>query len=168
MRKKHFVLLTSWGICVGSEVKICAKYAQNMRNPKNGVGSATPYLITQALLLQNMVIFFIRKNPQGTFFFQKTLVFWGIQKFGGLKIFIWTYYFRRYAQNMRKYFQICAIVKKRKYAKNMRKYAEICAAHITPLLTYATQLKIHRNNSPLSPYHQRDVNDNGGCGVLRK
>ncbi len=31
--------------------KYARKYAQNMRNPKNGVGSATPYLITQALFV---------------------------------------------------------------------------------------------------------------------
>jgi hypothetical protein len=46
--------------------KICAKYAQkyaqNMRNPKNGVGSGIPYLITHALLLQNMMIFFDQKG----------------------------------------------------------------------------------------------------------
>ncbi len=43
------------GICAGNKAKICAKYVKhmrkNMRNPKNGVGSATPYLITHALLL---------------------------------------------------------------------------------------------------------------------
>ncbi len=38
------------------------KYVQNMRNPENGVGSATPYLIIHALLLQNMMIFLIRKK----------------------------------------------------------------------------------------------------------
>jgi hypothetical protein len=49
-------------ICARKKVKICAKYARNMRNPKNGVRSATPYLITQALLLQNTMIFLIRKK----------------------------------------------------------------------------------------------------------
>ncbi len=49
------------GICAGSKAKICAKYAQNMthyaqkyaqnmRNPKNGIGSGTPYLIIHTLL----------------------------------------------------------------------------------------------------------------------
>jgi hypothetical protein len=42
--------------------QICAKYAQNMRNPKNGVGSGTPYLNIPALLLQNIIMFLIRKK----------------------------------------------------------------------------------------------------------
>jgi hypothetical protein len=73
--------------------KYALKYARNMRNPKNGVGSATPYLITQALLFQNMMIFFDQKkvlNPQGTFliFFQNFWYFEGSKNFLRSKIFI--------------------------------------------------------------------------------
>ncbi len=46
--------------------RICANVQKNkrknMRNPKNGVGSGTPYLIIPARLLQNMMIFLIRKE----------------------------------------------------------------------------------------------------------
>ncbi len=43
--------------------KHAQKYAQNTHNRKNGVGSATPYLIiTHGLLQQNMMIFLIRKK----------------------------------------------------------------------------------------------------------
>ncbi len=81
-------------ICAGSKGQ---KYAQNMRNPKNRMGSATPYLTTHALLLQNMMIFLIRtkclslfKNPQGTFLiFQKKIgLLNGHKILGGPKIFI--------------------------------------------------------------------------------
>ncbi len=55
---------TGGGICAGSKTKICAKYAQNMRNPKNGVGLGTPYLITHELLLQNMMMFCSGRNAE--------------------------------------------------------------------------------------------------------
>ncbi len=58
-----------WKICAGRRQKYAQnmrnmrkKYAQNMRNPKNGVGSATPYLITHGLLQQNMMIFFYQEE----------------------------------------------------------------------------------------------------------
>ncbi len=69
---REWCLAGGGGICAGSKAKTYAKYAQNMRKnmckyaqkyaqnmryPKNGVGSATPYLITHGLLLQNMMIF---------------------------------------------------------------------------------------------------------------
>ncbi len=60
--KAHLAIDQGGEICARREAKICAKYAQNMRNSKNGVGSGAPYLITQALLLLNMMIFLIRKK----------------------------------------------------------------------------------------------------------
>jgi hypothetical protein len=74
------------GICAGSDVKLCAKHAQNMSNlifdrsadlmplnpnwggvrntlsnPENGFVSTSPCLINYAILKQNMTIFLIRK-----------------------------------------------------------------------------------------------------------
>ncbi len=66
------------------EAKICAKYVQNMRNPENGIGSATPYLITHMHFCDKIWWHFDKKcllnlsTPKATFL-RKILVFWGVQ-----------------------------------------------------------------------------------------
>jgi hypothetical protein len=68
-------------ICAGSEAKICAKYAQNMRNLKNGA----PDLMILTLLLQNMMIFWSGKSADPfKYLFNFFEKFWS---FGGSKIF---------------------------------------------------------------------------------
>ncbi len=112
------------------EAKICAKYAQICAKicATLKMGPGTPYHIIPALLIQKMMIFFWSgrsddhfKNIPGTFliFFQKILVFWGVQFFWRSKKYSSEAYY--FDESSPKNCKICA---------NMRKYAQ----HIFPLL----------------------------------
>ncbi len=113
--------------------KIC-KYAQNLHNPENGVGSATSYLTTHTQFYNKIWRFFDQKEVlvilstlKETFYLLFIfLVFWGVQKFVGPKNIHPK--LPKYRQNMRKYAQ--SWKKKSEICTNMPKYAEICTAHI--------------------------------------
>ncbi len=119
-------------ICAGSKAKVCAKYAKNMRNPKNGSGWPT-HITSPRHFCDKIWWYFWSgrsadhfKYPQGTFlFFSKILVFWGVPK-----MFIWT----EKMQNMRK---ICANMRNPEKTEICAKYAQICgnmsSTYIPPL-----------------------------------
>ncbi len=73
------------GTCAGSKAKICAKYAQknaqNMRNPKMGLGIPIPYhpstFVTKYgdIYVQEEVLMILRILKAPFYFFRKILVF---------------------------------------------------------------------------------------------